>query len=189
MDIKNTRDNYGLVSILIHWLMAILIIGLFVSGVYMVDLDYYSKWYNAAPWWHKSIGLLVFALLVFRFIWLLTNIRPAALDSYTSWEIFAAKVTHYSFYLLLFVVCVSGYLISTAKGAAIEFFNLFNIPATISFNKQQADIAGEIHEIAAYVMAFLFVLHVCATFKHHFLDKDTTLIRILKPIKPKEINQ
>ncbi len=189
MDFKNTNQSYGIVSILLHWLMAILIIGLFVLGEYMVDLDYYSKWYNAAPWWHKSIGMGVFALLLFRIIWVLSNIHPTPLGSYKSWEIKAAKVTHYLFYILLIVICISGYLISTAKGAVIEFFNLFAVPAVISFSKQQADTAGEVHEIAAYVMAFLFLLHVCATFKHHFFDKDTTLLRILKPNKPKEISK
>lgn len=186
MQFSNTKNSYGLISILLHWLMAVLIIGLFALGEYMVDLDYYSKWYNAAPWWHKSIGLLVFSLLLFRVIWVISNIRPVPLDSYKSWEIKIAKLTHYLFYILLFMICISGYLISTAKGAAIEFFNFIDVPAIMSFSKQQADIAGEIHEIAAYVMAFLFLLHVCATFKHHILDKDSTLDRILKPVKTDE---
>ncbi|MBL1141906.1 MAG: cytochrome b [Proteobacteria bacterium] len=184
MNIANTKNSYGIISILIHWIMAVLIVGLFILGIYMVDLDYYSKWYNAAPWWHKSFGLLVSALLLFRIVWVINTIRPAPLDSYKSWEIKVARITHYSFYILLFVICISGYLISTAKGAAIEFFSLIDVPAIISFSKQQADIAGEIHEIAAYIMAFLFLLHVCATFKHHFIDKDMTLLRILKPVKP-----
>jgi cytochrome b561 len=186
MRIRNTRSSYGIVSILLHWIMAVLIIGLFVLGLYMVDLDYYSKWYNAAPWWHKSIGMLVFALLLFRLVWLMSNVHPAPLESYKSWEIKAAKATHYSFYILLIIICISGYLISTAKGASIDIFGWFSIPAIISFSKYQADISGEIHEIAAYVMAFLFLLHVCATFKHHFIDKDVTLIRIVKPIIKKE---
>ncbi len=189
MKITNSKQGYGIVSILLHWLMAILIVGLFVLGVYMVDLDYYSKWYNAAPWWHKSVGMMVFALLVFRLIWAFSNHHPVPLESYKSWEIKAAKVTHYSFYILLLIISISGYLISTAKGAAIELFNWVDVPAIVSFSKQQADIAGEVHEVAAYVMAFLFLLHVCATFKHHFFDKDITLIRILKPVKPKEISK
>lgn len=186
MYIRNTKSNYGIVTIVLHWLMAILIVGLFVLGLYMVDLDYYSKWYVAAPWWHKSIGMAVLALLMVRLFWAMSNVRPAPLASYKSWEIISAKATHVLFYVLLFVICISGYFISTAKGAGIEVFSGFEVPAMISFSKYQSDISGEIHEVAAYVMAFLFVLHVCATFKHHFIDKDTTLVRILKPINNKE---
>jgi cytochrome b561 len=181
MNFKNTHVNYGLVSIFLHWFMALLIIGLFVLGVYMVELDYYSKWYNAAPWWHKSIGLCVFALLLVRLVWILNNIRPTPLSNYKPWEITAAKLTHRLFYFLLIAICISGYFITTAKGASIDMFGWFNIPALMSLNKNQAAISGEIHEIAAYVMGLLFLLHVCATVKHHFFDKDATLTRILNP--------
>ena len=186
MTIKNTKSGYGIVAILLHWVMALLIIGLFILGEYMVDLDYYSKWYIAAPWWHKSVGMAVLALLLVRIFWVLSNVHPAPLATYKSWEIKAAKATHILFYVLLFVICFSGYFITTAKGASIDMFGWFDIPAMINFSKYQADIAGEFHEIASYVMAFLLVLHVCATFKHHFIDKDVTLGRILKPSKPKE---
>ena len=181
MNITNTKDSYGIVAILLHWIMAILIVGLFVLGVYMVDLDYYSKWYNAAPWWHKSVGMLVFFLLLVRIVWMFTNQRPSPLVSYQRWEILAAKVTHILFYVLLLLVSISGYFITTAKGASIDMFGWFDIPALMHLDKDLAEISGEIHEIAAYVMALLFLLHVCATVKHHFLDKDATLIRILKP--------
>ena len=81
---------------------------------------------------------------------------------------------------------MSGYFITTAKGASIDLFGWFNIPALGSLDKSQAELSGEVHEIAAYVMLLLFLLHVCATVKHHFFDKDATLIRILKPINKKE---
>lgn len=189
MDIRNNKHNFSIATIFLHWLMAILIIVLFALGLYMVELDYYSKWYTAAPWWHKSIGLAVFALLIFRVAWFFSHQYPAPLASYKMWEIKIAKLTHYSFYLLLFIISVSGYFIATAKGAAIEFFDFFEIPAVTRFDEDQADLAGEIHEIAAYAMAFLFLLHVCATIKHHFIDKDTTLLRMLIPNKPKERNK
>ncbi len=181
MNITNTKDSYGIVAILLHWVMAILIVGLFVLGVYMVDLDYYSKWYNAAPWWHKSLGMVVFFLLIVRIVWLCANQRPLPLATYMRWEVIAAKFTHVLFYILLILLSVSGYFITTAKGASIDMFAWFDIPALTRLDKDQAEIAGELHEIAAYVMALLFLLHVCATVKHHFLDKDTTLTRILKP--------
>lgn len=186
MKFTNTKDSYGVVAILLHWIMAILIVGLFVLGVYMVDLDYYSKWYNAAPWWHKSLGMVTFFSLIVRIVWVIANQGPIPLVTYKRWESVAAKVTHILFYVLLLLICISGYFITTAKGASIDMFGWFDIPALARLDKSLAETSGEIHEIAAYVMALLFLLHVCATVKHHFLDKDATLIRILKPINKKE---
>ena len=59
MNILNTKNNFGIVSILIHWIMAIIIVGLFVIGKTMIDLDYYDANYHVYPWWHKSFGLLI----------------------------------------------------------------------------------------------------------------------------------
>ena len=186
MNIRNTTNGFGLVSIILHWLMALLIIGLFISGYYMVDLDYYSKWYNLLPWWHIAVGVTTFLLLLLRIAWRWTNPRPAALSSYHGWEKTAAGITHYAFYLLLLVISVTGYFITTAKGAPIDFFGWFDIPALIGLAAGPAEWAGKIHEYAAYAVAVLFALHVGATVKHHFIDKDITFIRILKPTDIKE---
>ena len=64
---KNSEQNFGLITILIHWLMALLIIGLFILGKYMLSLDYYDPFYHTGPWWHKSIGLVVLFLLIVLF--------------------------------------------------------------------------------------------------------------------------
>ena len=186
MNIRNTTNGFGLVSIILHWLMALLITGLFISGYYMVDLDYYSKWYNLLPWWHIAVGVTAFLLLLLRIIWRWTNPRPAALSSYHGWEKTAAGITHYAFYLLLLVISVTGYFITTAKGAPIDFFGWFDIPALIGLDAGPAEWAGKIHEYAAYAVVGLFALHVGATVKHHFIDKDITFIRILKPTDIKE---
>ena len=152
--------------------MAVLIVGLFVLGIYMVELDYYDKWYNAAPWWHKSIGMVTFLLLLLRAGWLLLNPRPDVLSSYSRWEVVAARLTHILFYLLLFLVSISGYFITTAKGAPIDMFGWFEIPALTSLNESPAELAGRLHEYSAYILAALFLLHVMASLKHHFYDKD-----------------
>ena len=186
VNISNTNITYGIVTILLHWIMAILIIGLFALGKYMVDLDYYDKWYYSAPWWHRSIGACVFALLFVRLVWKFCNVTPATLLTYKSWEVKVAKAVHVLFYILLLTLCISGYFISTAKGVGIEVFGWFDIPYAIKLSETQADIAGKIHEITTHVLAVLFILHVIAALKHHFINRDITLVRMLKPMKPKE---
>lgn len=189
MNITDTNKSYGISSILLHWAIAILVIGLFILGEYMVDLDYYDQWYHFTPGWHKSAGMIVFALLFVRLSWKLINDHPEPLASYKLWEITIAKITHLSIYILLLIICTSGYFIATAKGVGIEVFGWFEIPAIISLNITLTEILGSIHEWASQVLAILFLLHVTAALKHHFIDKDVTLMRIIKPIKHEENNK
>jgi len=81
-------------------------------------------------------------------------------------------------YLLLFVIMFSGYLISTADGRAIEVFGWFDVPATITSIPNQEDVAGLVHKFAAFLLIGLVVLHAAAALKHHFIDRDRTLLRI-----------
>ena len=86
-------------------------------------------------------------------------------------------------YLGLTGLFITGYLISTADGRAIEVFDWFSVPGFGSFIENQEDLAGEIHEIIAYGIMGLAALHALAALKHHFLDRDNTLTRMLKPIR------
>ena len=178
--LKNTKTGYGLISRSLHWVMVLLLTTLFIMGLYMTSLDYYDPLYHSLPWWHKSMGLLVFFLLVKRVLWKLINPQPTPLKTHQQWEQIVAKLTHTLFYLLIFSIVVSGYFISTAKGKGIEFFNLFEIPAiTTQLQEETADLIGNAHEIMAISLAVLVVLHALAALKHHFIDKDNTLKRMI----------
>jgi cytochrome b561 len=139
----NTSESYGWVSIILHWLMAVAIFGMFGLGLWMVELNYYDRWYHDAPYIHKSVGMLLLFMLVFRFGWRLLNIRPYLLGA--AWEKFIALIVHRTHYLLLFAITVTGYLIPTAAGVGIDVFGWFEVPASFSFTKEQADLIGSIH--------------------------------------------
>ncbi len=178
---KNTVTSFGFFSILLHWTMAVLIIAMFFLGQYMVGLDYYDPWYHSAPSWHKSIGICLFVLLIVRFIWKMIQITPSPFSNYKPWELKIAKFTHWSFYVLLLACCISGYYIATAKGVGIDLFGLIDIPALTSLQESQAEIIEDIHEVSTWLLVVLFLLHFAAAMKHHFIDKDNTLIRMVKP--------
>lgn len=177
--INNTEQRFGLVSILLHWIMALAVFGLFGLGWYMVDLTYYDALYKTLPEWHKSIGILLALVFVFRFAWRLRNPVPQPVRGSSPFEITASKVAHRLMYLLIALIIVSGYLISTAEGAAIDVFNLFSVPATLTSIPQQEDIAGAIHEYLAYALIGLAAVHAGAALKHHFVNRDETLRRML----------
>ncbi len=176
MLIRDTIAGYGLVTRLTHWIMAVAIIGMFVLGLWMVTLNYYSPYYPTAPDIHRSVGILLLILLVLRFVWRLVNPKPAD-DELVPWERMAARVVHWGFYPLLLALMVSGYLISTADGRPIEVFDWFSVPSLVK-KKGLEDVTGEVHEILAYLTMAVIVLHAAASLKHHFIDRSRVLVRM-----------
>ncbi|MBF0281964.1 MAG: cytochrome b [Zetaproteobacteria bacterium] len=175
--LTNGSTTYGSIAISLHWLMAILIFSMFALGLWMVDLNYYHPWYHDAAELHKSMGILLFLLLLFRFTWRFRNPIPKPLGK--AWENSLASLVHRSHYLLLFAIAITGYFIPTANGVGIDLFNLITIPATLSFSKTEVDLIGELHQAIAWSIVILALLHAGAAMKHHFIDKDATLIRML----------
>ena len=179
MQLRNTHDNWGWLSISFHWLTTITVLCMFILGLWMVDLSYYHAWYKIAPDIHKSIGISLFMLTLLRLGWRSINPTPAPLNSHSPFEIKAARLVHRLLYALLFGMMLSGYLISTADGRAIEVFKLFEIPAIIHGIDHQEDIAGDIHLMLAIILIGLALVHAGAAIKHHLVDKDRTLKRML----------
>ncbi|ODS04695.1 cytochrome b [Vibrio scophthalmi] len=169
--------RYNPISRIIHWLSAIVIIGLFAAGLWMVDLSYYSEWYRTAPHWHKSIGILLAGLTLFRLVWKSVTLSPNIEGN--TLEKWAAKIAHGLMYIVLLILFTSGYLISTADGRAIDVFDWFAIPGAGALFEGQADLAGEIHFYAAWTLIILAGLHAIAALKHHFIDKDNTLRKMI----------
>lgn len=178
--LRNSPSSYGWLAIVMHWLTAVVVLSMFAVGLWMVDLNYYSEWYKTAPHYHKSVGILLATMTVFRVFWKCRQISPQALGK--NWERRSANAAHFALYTLLICMFISGYLISTADGRGIEVFNWFTTPSMGEFIDNQEDIAGAFHEWLAYSLIGLVVLHALATLKHHCLNKDTTLIRMLNPL-------
>lgn len=180
--LKDSSTGFGLVSILIHWISALLVLFLFGLGVYMVDLTYYDDWYHTAPGLHISLGLLVFLIMLVRIVWRLVNPTPNYLPAKPMQQI-AARLVKFALYLFIFVVIASGYLITTAEGQPASMFDLIEFPVLTQLNSANVDLAGKIHEYAAYGIMGLVMLHVLGALFHHFLLRDSTLVRMLKPVE------
>ncbi|POT57755.1 cytochrome B [Citrobacter amalonaticus] len=178
MQFLNTPQRYGIISATLHWLMAVVIYGMFALGLWMVTLSYYDGWYHQAPELHKSIGILLMMGLVIRVIWRAISPPPPALTSYSRLTRIGAALGHIALYLLLFAIVISGYLISTANGKPISVFGWFDVPATLADAGAQADLAGNLHLWLAWTVVIVSVLHGLMAVKHHFIDKDDTLNRM-----------
>jgi cytochrome b561 len=176
---KNTENHYGYLAISVHWLVAGIVFGLFGLGFWMVDLGYYDPWYKNGPDLHKSIGFILFVLMVLRVVYRWLQTMPRPLESHSKLERKVGHVVHSLLYVLLFFIMISGYLISTADGRGIDVFELFSIPSFGELFSNQEDIAGTAHKYSAYVVIATAVLHGAAAIKHHVIDKDNTLKRML----------
>ncbi|MFK8332150.1 cytochrome b [Pseudomonas sp. BJa5] len=179
MQLRNSTSRYGLVSIVMHWGVALAVFGLFGLGLWMMGLDYYSPWRKEAPELHKSIGLVLLAVMLVRVLWRFISPPPPALPNHGKLTRMASKAGHGALYLGLFAVMIAGYLISTADGVGIPVFGLFEVPALVSNLPDQADVAGEIHFYLAWGLVIFAGLHALAALKHHFIDRDATLKRML----------
>ncbi|NCP64478.1 MAG: cytochrome b [Paraglaciecola sp.] len=183
---RNSKNGYGLWSIFMHWLSAVMVTTMFVCGVWMVDLSFYDPWYKAAPAYHKSVGLILSLIVVLRLVLNTMQRKPQQLGGV--WEKRLAGISHRLFYLLLASLFLSGYLISTADGRGIDVFDWFVLPSLGEWFDNQEDIAGIAHQWLAYCLIVMVVLHALAAVKHHVVNKDKTLIRMFKPTNLKEEN-
>ena len=177
MQLKNSKQQYGWVSIVMHWLMAIIVFGMFGLGIYMVDLTYMDDWYKTAPDLHIGMGMLLLGVLVIRLCWRIANEVPVILGSKVEQK--AGLWVHRLHYVLMFLLMFSGYLIVTAHGRGIDFFGWFDIPAIFPAEKGREALAGDIHFYLAWGFMGFVALHAAAALKHHFIDKDRTLLRML----------
>lgn len=179
---SNSDAQYGLVSRVFHWGMALVIFAMYGLGLWMDTLDYYSQWYQTAPNIHKSIGMILLALLLLRLIWRLAGHTPSD-DHLKPWERRLALVMHWVFYALLVALMIAGYLIATVDGRSLDVFGLVSIPPII-VHKGLEELAGDVHEILADGLIILAAVHAAAALKHHFIDRDITLARMLPALKP-----
>ena len=178
MSTANTPSRYSSVSIAMHWLMLLLIIGVYAC----IELrELYPKGSDpreALKSWHFTLGLTVFALVWLRLVLRLVSPTPPIEPAPPGWQNLLAKIMHIALYALMIAMPVAGWLILSGEGKPIPFWGL-DLPALMGKNKELAHTLEEIHETAGVVGYYLIGLHAAASLYHHYLVKDNTLVRML----------
>src|SRR3990167_1520285 len=178
MQIKNSVNRYGIVAITLHWLMAVLIIGLIILGLYMVRLPISLqklKFYG----WHKEYGLLALFLVAIRLGWRFANISPVLPDHLAKLQKLAAHAAHYLLYLLMFALPLTGWLLTSAAGLPVSFFSLFVLPDLVAPDENLRMLLILVHEYLGYALIAVICAHAAAALQHHFYHKDDILRRML----------
>lgn len=182
MRLTNSHTGYGLVHWAVHWATAALVGWLFYLGWTMVDLPLSPQKFQDYAL-HKSLGLTVLALVVLRIVWRRLNAVPPLPVGMTRHETILAKATHHGIYLLLVIMPLSGWLYAGATASPANYFGFFTVPDLVPANETLAAAFKVVHLVAGYLLAVALLLHVAGALKHHFVNRDTVLLRMLRPLK------
>jgi cytochrome b561 len=171
-------DHYTRTAIALHWAVAFLIFAAFPLGVYMHDLPLSPEKLRLFSY-HKWIGVTIFVLAVLRVLWRSTHRPPPLPAGMPRWEKLAAETVHYLLYALIFAVPLSGWLMSSAKGVQTVWFGVLPLPDLVGRDKELGDLLKEVHESLNFVMLGLVLAHIGAALKHHFIERDRVLARMI----------
>ncbi|RTL53065.1 MAG: cytochrome b [Rhodocyclaceae bacterium] len=172
------NKQYTATAIALHWLMAAAIIGLFALGFYMADLPLSPTKLKLFSW-HKWAGVTIFLLVFIRLGWRIGHRPPALPDHMAQLEQFVAHAGHAMLYLLMFAIPLSGWLMSSAKGVQTVYFGQFPIPDLLQKDKALGDLLETVHWGLNLLLAATVLGHAAAALKHHFINRDDVLTRML----------
>ncbi len=179
MSMRNDGARFGIVAQLFHWSMAILLIGMLGLGVYMHELPIGEAKFALYDL-HKSTGLLVLALALLRIGWRMADPPPPALPSMPPEQAKLLKATHWALYGLMLALPATGWLMASASGAPVDLYGSGIVAPSPIGKSDDALIAFRIlHDMIGKLTMALIVVHVGMTLKHHFRDRDATLLRML----------
>lgn len=166
---KDTQ-KYPVLMRLIHWLMAIGLLGLIASGWYMAGLDKSVSFKYDIYFWHKSFGVVALFTVALRILVRLISAVPALPDTIPGYEQKLARLAHFLLYTMMIAVPLSGFLMSDFGGRPVPLFNL----TTFELLEDNKDLAGtlwQIHTTIPYIFLGIIALHIAGALKHRFYDK------------------
>ena len=171
-------ERYTSTAVALHWLIGLMILTSFAVGFYMSGLKFSPeklKLYN----WHKWAGVTIFMLVLIRCLWRLTHAVPPPPANMPAWQHKVADATHYVLYALMIVIPLSGWLMSSAKGFQTVYFGVVPLPDLLAKSKELGETLELVHRWLNYSMIAIVAVHAAAALKHHFIDKDDVLRRML----------
>lgn len=179
MPMRNTSDQYGLVSRALHWVIVLGIIAQYFLAE--ADRPESAPTGSMTPMnWHMSIGIALLALAALRVLWRVYGGAPEWPEQMRSYEKRLAKIVHLTLYALLFAIPISGWVLSSIEGESLRFFGWFDLPALAQpGSRQRAHQVEEVHEVLFNILFGLAIVHLIAALKHHFIDRDDVLRRML----------
>jgi len=170
-------QTYSLPAKTLHWVIALAIFGLLAVGFYMHSMEASPlKWQLYGL--HKATGILVLALVALRLAVMFVTPHPVQIESHARWEKFLTRLVKVLFWVCMLGLPLSGWVMSSAGGHPVSFYGLFEVPPIVDKNPDLGKLAYEAHELMAFGIIGLIVLHFAGALKHQFMDKDATIARM-----------
>lgn len=177
--------RYTRTAMLLHWLVAVLILGMFGLGIYMADLPLSPQKLKLYSY-HKWAGITVLLLALARVAWRIGHTPPPLPASQPRWQQFAAHAGHGLLYVLIFAAPLTGWMMSSALGFPVVWFGMLPLPDLIDKNKEIGELLKLVHRYLNYFFLVVVTGHALAAIKHQWLDRDGTLSRMLPATTPEE---
>ena len=178
MSFRNTTRSWGSVSKLLHWLVVLLIVNQLVIAERADSLPIGIAKLQALAW-HKSFGITILMLAVLRLAWRWMNPVPDLSADTRPWERVLAKLSHFLLYALIFAMPLSGWLMSSAKNFPVSWFRLFQLPDLVAPDERTYQLMRDLHHLLFDLLVVVAAVHVAGALKHHFIDRNDVLKRML----------
>jgi cytochrome b561 len=178
MSFRNTKSSWGSASKALHWTVVLLIITQWLIAMRADSLPLGMAKIEALAW-HKSLGLTILMLAVVRLAWRWMNPVPDLTTETRPWERLLAKLSHLLLYALIFALPLSGWLMSSAKNYPVSWFRLFQFPDLVAPDERLFQQMRELHHLLFGVLVVVALLHIAGALKHHFIDRNDVLRRML----------
>jgi cytochrome b561 len=173
-----TGTRYNGMTITLHWLAALLIFCGFSLGLFMTGLDLSPAKFRYYAW-HKWMGITVFLLAAARLAWRAAHPALPLPATMPAWQIRASRIAHATLYVLMLVIPLSGWIYSSSTGVSVVYLGLIPLPDLVAKDRETAKILLLVHKSLNYTLAAVVLLHIAAALKHHFVDRDNVLARML----------
>ncbi len=182
--LRNTREQWGWAAKSLHWLVVLLVLGQFVLASIAADLPLgMEKIATLAR--HKSLGITILLLATLRVLWRFANPTPAPPAASRRWERLLASAVHVGLYATLFLMPLSGWMMSSARNFPVSWFGLVTLPDLVGADPRTFERLHEVHESLATLLVVLAAAHVAGALRHHFLKQDDVLRRMLPFTTPR----
>lgn len=176
--LKNTQDNYGLITKIFHWLLALAIVSLLTVGIIMSSMPSSPEKFELYGM-HKASGVMVLILVILRILWKFSNKAVQPPISLPNSLNIAASIGHFILYLFMLLMPISGILMSHFSGRNIPVFELFTIPAAIEQDLQISGLFHQVHVLGVWAFIAMIVIHISAALYHHFILRNNILRKML----------
>jgi cytochrome b561 len=170
--------RFGWLSQSFHWSIALVLLGQIPLAWYMIDLPLSPDKLGTYAL-HKSIGMTLFALAVGRAVWAVLAKRPALPDTMPRWQVIASKAVEGLLYIIVIVMPITGWLMSSAANFPVSVFGMFTLPDLVAPDETLFENLRRAHMMQSRLLIALAGIHILAALKHHFIDKDNVLMSML----------